>query len=123
MPGSRRPSAGRWLLGRLCLPPGLVVVLDAPGDELFRRSGEHSAAALDVQRRGYLDLAARLRDVVVVDASGSTDRVRRDLTRAAWTRQVDVWHRSGLNRRASPALFTGRTAGPRRPYRQEMTST
>lgn len=123
MPGSDSPRPGRWLLGHLCWPPGLVVVLDAPADELFRRSGEHSAAALEEQRRGYLDLAARCSSSSVVDASGSAERVRRDVTRAVWARQVDAWRRARLNRSAASELFHGTTAGAGRPHRQEVTST
>lgn len=97
-PGAGRPSVGRWLLGHLCWPPGLIVVLDAPAPELFRRSAEHSVAALDVQRRGYLDLAAGHRNGVVVDASRAPDEVLRDVTSAVWNRQVATWERALVNR-------------------------
>lgn len=75
----------RTLLHRALPPPGLVVVLDAPGELLHTRSGEHDPAALDQQRQRYAALA---RDVgaVVVDASRDLDDVVETVAAAIWDR-------------------------------------
>jgi len=81
----------RAVLGRVALRPGLVVVLDAPGEVLHARSREHSPAALEEQRRRYADLAATVPGWVVVDASRSADEVRRSVTAAVWARHGARW--------------------------------
>ena len=43
----------RFVLGRLLPRPDALVVLDAPGEVLFARKGEHSPEVLDRWRQGY----------------------------------------------------------------------
>ena len=50
----------RWLLDSACPAPDLVVLLDAPGELLYRRKGEHSVEWIEQQRQGYLSLADRV---------------------------------------------------------------
>ena len=76
----------RLLLGRACPAPGLVVVLDAPGEVLFARKGEHSPDVLERQRQGYLALQARLPHAVVIDATSDLRSVCRQVTAAIWRR-------------------------------------
>jgi energy-coupling factor transporter ATP-binding protein EcfA2 len=84
-PGSgRRARLRRRLLVRACPMPDLALVLDVPGDELFRRKGEHDPAALERQRERYLELAARLRRSAVVDAAAEPELVRRRAVAAIW---------------------------------------
>lgn len=45
----------RFAFGRLLPRPDALVVLDAPGEVLFERKGEHSPDVLERWRRGYLD--------------------------------------------------------------------
>jgi thymidylate kinase len=74
----------RWLLARACPAPDLLIVLDAPGEVLFGRKGEHNIALLEQQRRAYLRLATgpgRL----VVDATRDAERVRREVTSFIWS--------------------------------------
>lgn len=80
--------ARRWLLGHSCPAPDLAIVLDAPGELLHARKGEHSAAALERQRLGYLRLARRLRGSAVVDATRDADAVRREVGELVWRRYV-----------------------------------
>jgi thymidylate kinase len=110
-PTSRGPTSRvrRWLLAHACMTPALVVILDAPAQELFRRSGEHSVAALEVQRQGYLELAGRLRQAVVIDASRDSDTVRREVTRAIWRSQALAWGASTSTVRPS---MTRNEVGP-----------
>jgi hypothetical protein len=74
----------RWLLARACPAPDMVIVLDAPGELLFERKGEHSANLLEAQRQGYLKLRHVVPRVVVVDATKSADLVRREVTGLIW---------------------------------------
>jgi thymidylate kinase len=64
--------------------PDLVVLLDAPGEVLYARKGEHSPAVLEQQRQGYLRLLPHLPQMVVVDATRNTDEVRRQVTSLIW---------------------------------------
>jgi thymidylate kinase len=82
----------RWLLGHACPPPGLIVVLDAPGDVLFDRKGELSPAVLEAERKAYAALARRRRTpAVLVDAARDADGVRRDITAAIWATYRRRW--------------------------------
>ena len=60
--------------------PDLVVLLDAPGDLLLKRKGEHSAEWLEGQRQAYLSLKDRLPQMVVVDATQPLEQVQREVT-------------------------------------------
>ncbi|MFQ5856326.1 MAG: hypothetical protein ACE5LU_11855 [Anaerolineae bacterium] len=74
----------RWLLAHTCPAPDLVLVLDAPGEVLYARKGEHSAAVLEQQRRRFLELQPRLSQMVVVDATHDAEHVRRRVTSLIW---------------------------------------
>lgn len=86
-----RGRVRRWLLAHACPPADLVVLLDAPGELVFGRKGEHSVAVLDEQRRRYLELAIRLPQLVVVDAAQEAEDVRRIVTATIWRRYADRW--------------------------------
>jgi thymidylate kinase len=86
---SRRPlstakKARRWLLGRLCPSPNLVLLLDAPAEILHRRSGQHTVAFLEQRRLDYLSLEQRVPNLRVLDASRAPDDVRRAATQHVW---------------------------------------
>ncbi|MDZ7267827.1 MAG: hypothetical protein ONB48_15600 [candidate division KSB1 bacterium] len=66
--------------------PDLIILLDAPGELLYRRKGEHSPAWLEQQRRGYLSLQHRLPQMVVVEASQPAHEVQRQVTAIIWER-------------------------------------
>ena len=69
----RRTALGgvveRFLATRVVPTPDAVVVLDAPGETLFRRKGEHSPERLEQWRQGYRERLVP-RGAVLVDASG-----------------------------------------------------
>jgi len=90
-PLGRAGRARRWLLARSCPAPDMTVVLDAPGETLHARSGEHTAVLLEAQRQGYLAIARDARGSVVVDASRSADQAHRDLTAAIWAAYRQRW--------------------------------
>jgi thymidylate kinase len=100
-PVGRLGRLRRAVLGHAVPPPAITVVLDAPGELLHARKGEHDPAALEAERRGFLALAERRRGAVVLDAARDADAVRRDLTAAIW---------AAYRRRWAP-----RAAGPDRP--------
>ena len=88
---SRRLRARRWLLRHTCQEPDLVLLLDAPGDILHQRKGEHTPAALEKQRRGLLDLVRRLPRSVVIDTTAGPDEVRRTAIRLIWECRATRW--------------------------------
>lgn len=84
--GPSRPGGGlrRRLLARACPAPELVLVLDAPGELLYARKGEHSPERLEAQRQGYLAIAAGLPGALRLDATRDADSVRRAALTAIW---------------------------------------
>jgi len=74
----------RWLLAHACPPPDLVLMLDAPGEVLYARKGEHNADLLEQQRQQYLALRPHLPQMVVVNASRDAERVRREAMAVIW---------------------------------------
>jgi len=88
---SKKP-AGRWgrlrrsVLASACPAPDMVLVLDAPGEVLYARKGEHDPVFLEHQRQGYLRLAKQLPHSVVLAATQEPDSLRREATAAIWRR-------------------------------------
>ena len=74
----------RWLLAHCCPPPDLILFLDAPGELLYARKGEHSPIALEKQRQEYLRLQSKLPQMVVVDATLGAESVRKEVTELIW---------------------------------------
>jgi len=87
-PRSIRKRIRRWLLESACPSPDLVVLLDAPGEMLFKRKGEHSPEWLEQQRQGYLNLLPAVPNMVVVDAQQDAEEVRREVTALMWSRYL-----------------------------------
>jgi thymidylate kinase len=94
-PHSRRGRARRWLLGHSCPSPDLVLLLDAPGELLYARKGEHDVALLERQRQGYRALQPRFPRAFVLDASRDADRVRASATALIWREYLRHWKRRG----------------------------
>jgi len=74
----------RWLLEAACPEPDLVILLDAPGNLLFERKGEHSPEWLEKQRQGYLRLAERVPQMIIVDAQQEAEALRREVISLIW---------------------------------------
>jgi thymidylate kinase len=83
-PLSRAKRARRWLLAHALPAPDRTVILDAPGELLYARKGEHDVDALNAQRREYLRVARRIPRSIVVDATRDPNVVRREVTRMMW---------------------------------------
>jgi thymidylate kinase len=92
---SRAKRARRWLLGHTLPAPDRTVILDAPGELLYARKGEHDVAALNAQRREYSRVARRIPRSVVVDATRNPDVVRREVTLMMWRAYALRWQREG----------------------------
>ena len=81
---SLKTRVRRWLLSSGAPKPDIVVMLDAPGEMLFARKGEHSPTILEAQRQRYLALQPHLPQMVVVDATRGAEDVRRKVTSLVW---------------------------------------
>ncbi len=75
-----------FLFNAPCPVPDLVFFLDAPGDVLYARKGEHSPQWIDEQRAKYHALTRILPQMHMIDASQSADNVRKEVTRLIWIR-------------------------------------
>jgi thymidylate kinase len=64
--------------------PDLVLVLDAPGELMFARKGEHSPQILEEWRNAYLELAEDISSSYVLDAGQSASLVRVKATGLLW---------------------------------------
>jgi thymidylate kinase len=64
----------RWFLA-LYPQPDLVIFLDAPGEVLFARKGESTAAELERRRQAFLRQGERVPNFVAVDATRPLDEV------------------------------------------------
>ncbi len=71
----------RWLLAHLYPMPDLVLYLDAPGDLLFARKGEHNPEWLESRRQSFRRLGKRLPNFIQVDASRSLEAVEAEVLR------------------------------------------
>lgn len=65
----------RWVLRRLYPRPDLVILLDAPSQQLYRRKEEQSVDRLANLRMTYLARSDLISDFVIVDASQSLELV------------------------------------------------
>lgn len=92
--GSRRGSLDavrRRVLAAAAPAPGLAIILDAPAEVLAARKAEHPPERLDEQRRAYLELARRLPNAVIVDASADAEHVRRAAVALVWRYCAERW--------------------------------
>jgi thymidylate kinase len=88
-------AVSRQIQGHACPAPDLLLLLDAGGATLHRRSDEYDAIKLEAWRAAYRRLARRRTHVEFLDAERPADLVRRDA-------QVRIW-------RAYGARWRGRT--------------
>jgi thymidylate kinase len=106
-PLNRWQRCRRWLLAHACPAPDLIVLLDAPGEVLFGRKGEHSPELLEQHRQAYLGLQRRFPQMVMVDAARDADQVRRAVISHIWRRfagrMCPARHISSLTRKEQVA--------------------
>jgi thymidylate kinase len=73
-----------WLLVRTAPHPGLVLLLDAPGEVMFARKGELTVELLEERRQSYLAMARADPAFVVLDATSPPEEVARRAMSAIW---------------------------------------
>lgn len=88
LPGSQGTDPLSGLTDSLALHlgprPDLVLVLDAPGEMMFARKGEHSPQILEEWRQSYLKAAKELPSACILDATQSASLVRWNATELVW---------------------------------------
>ncbi|MCB0086506.1 MAG: hypothetical protein KDE54_01225 [Caldilineaceae bacterium] len=99
-----RKQGRRWLLANCCPAPDLVILLDAPGELLFARKGEHTAELLETQRQQYLGLRNRIPNMTVVDATQDSEQVRRTVTALIWRSYLRRQHGRDVTVINAPAV-------------------
>jgi thymidylate kinase len=72
------------LLARTCPAPGLLLLLDAPGELLAARKREHSPEELEWQRRHFLGLRRRFPGLQLVDVARPAGDVKADVLDRIW---------------------------------------
>jgi thymidylate kinase len=89
LPGVVDTSRGGRLNRQLSLwlapEPDVVLLLDAPGELMFARKGEHSPQLLEQRRQGYLAMVTAMPQGAVVDATRPVDEVVRAASAIVWT--------------------------------------
>jgi thymidylate kinase len=73
----------RWVTRRLVPWPDAVVLLDAPGDVLYARKGEHSPGVLEAQRRAFRNVFGA-RNATVVATTGGLERTVAEASGVLW---------------------------------------
>jgi thymidylate kinase len=81
----------RWIDGHACPGPDLTILLDAPGEVMYRRKGEYDAATLEHWRERFLGVRRRVPDLEVVDTTRPAEAVLRDVTARIWRRYQRRW--------------------------------
>lgn len=83
-PRSTGQRIRRWLMNHTCPRADLTFLLDAPGEVLYRRKGEHSPAVLERQRQIFLQLETQIPNMQIVDATQSAEEVRSKVLEGIW---------------------------------------
>ncbi|HEY5785618.1 MAG TPA: hypothetical protein VIT65_12655 [Microlunatus sp.] len=93
LPGSVDTSVGGRLTRALALRTApkvdVLFVLDAPGEIMYARKGEHSVETLETWRETYLRIADRLPEACVLDATRPARRLRAQAVEIVWRLFVD----------------------------------
>jgi thymidylate kinase len=90
--------AGRWMDGRCCPAPDLILLLDAPGELMHQRKPSYTPEMIEDWRQHFLRLRHRLPGIEVIDSTRSTGEVRTQATVLLWREYVRRWARSNGSR-------------------------
>jgi thymidylate kinase len=90
-PLNRLKRAYRWIDGHALPGPDLSLVLDAPGEVMYRRKGEYTPEMLEDWRQHFLSLRDRFHAVEIVDTTRPEEQVRSDVVERIWRHYVDRW--------------------------------
>ena len=88
---TRMQRASRWVAGHACPRPNLILVLNAPGEVMYRRKRAYTAAQLEDWRQHFLRLRTRFPDLEVIDATLPLDRVRAEVFERIWRQYAERW--------------------------------
>ena len=80
----------RSLLLRTCIQPDLVFFLDAPGEILFKRKGEHTPERLEKQRQTFLGLKDRIPGMQIIDATKPANQIRTEVIDIIWNHYSSI---------------------------------
>jgi len=83
----------RWMDGRACPGPDLVLILDAPGEIMHKRKGEYTAEMLEAWRQRFLGVQGRARRAAVLDTTQPPEAVRAEAMRQIWRCYAERWGR------------------------------
>jgi thymidylate kinase len=81
----------RWVDGHACPGPDLVLILDAPGEVMYRRKGEYNSKQLEAWRQRFRAIEHRVPTAQVVDAARPADAVQADVTDRIWQCYAARW--------------------------------
>ena len=80
----------RSLLLKTCIQPDLVFFLDAPGEILFKRKGEHTPERLEMQRQTFLSLKDRIPRMQIIDATKPASQIRSEVIDRIWNYYTSI---------------------------------
>jgi thymidylate kinase len=83
--------ASRWVTGHACPRPNLILVLNAPGEVMYRRKRAYTAAQLEDWRQDFLRLRNRFPNLEVIDTTLPLDRVRAEVFERIWRQYAERW--------------------------------
>jgi len=83
-PKTKGQKLRRWLIRNTCPEADVAYFLDAPGEVLFKRKGEHSPEVLERQRQKFLSLQDIIRNMVIIDGTQTAQGVRSEILTDIW---------------------------------------
>ncbi|HYC30792.1 MAG TPA: hypothetical protein VEB59_00810 [Gemmatimonadales bacterium] len=90
-PLGRAGKLARWIDGRVCPGPDLVLILDAPGTVMHERKGEYTAEMLEEWRQKFLAVRARVPGAEVLDTTQPPAAVEASATAHIWRCYTRRW--------------------------------
>lgn len=84
---------GRWIDGRSCPSPDLVLLLDAPGQIMHQRKPSYTPETIENWRQHFLRLRHRLSNTEVIDTTCGVEEVRKQATELVWRHYTRRWRR------------------------------
>jgi len=81
----------RWVDGRSCPAPDLVLILDAPGTVMHQRKGEYTPETLEEWRQRFLGIPRRVPHAVVLDTTRAPEAVRTEAMYQIWRCYAERW--------------------------------
>ena len=92
-PLSLADRVGRWIDGRCCPAPDLILLLDAPGSVMHQRKPSYTPETIENWRQHFLRLRQRLPMMQVIDTTRGIDEVRNQATDLVWQHYARRWRR------------------------------